>query len=86
MNAGKTTIMVGGTGLDLLQSSGKFSCVICRTGVGSVVFNVTDAFTGCTRSTEGSSTFKRAQTTGALDFKELPDPKSKTTGGGYGYI
>ena len=35
VNAGKTKIMICGTGLDLLQSSGKFPCTICRTGVGS---------------------------------------------------
>ena len=35
VNAGKTKIMICGTGLDLLQSSGKFPCTVCRTGVGS---------------------------------------------------
>ena len=35
VNAGKTKIMTCGTGLDLLQSSGKFSCAVCLTGVGS---------------------------------------------------
>ena len=35
VNAGKTKIMIFGTGLDLLQSSGKFPCAVCRTGVGS---------------------------------------------------
>ena len=35
VNAGKTKIMVCGTGLDLLQSSGEFPCAVCRTGVGS---------------------------------------------------
>ena len=33
INAGKTKIC--GTGLDLLQSSGEFPCLVCRTGVGS---------------------------------------------------
>ena len=28
-------IIIGGTGLDLLQSSGKFPCAVCRTSVGS---------------------------------------------------
>ena len=31
VNAGKTKIMICGTSLDLLQSSGKFHCAICRT-------------------------------------------------------
>ena len=35
VNAGKTKIMICGTSLDLMQSSGKFPCAICRTGVGS---------------------------------------------------
>ena len=35
VTAGKTKIMICGTGLDLLQSSGKFPCVVCHTGVGS---------------------------------------------------
>ena len=35
VNAGKTKVMICGTGLDLLQSSGEFPCAVCRTGVGS---------------------------------------------------
>ena len=35
VNAGKTKIMICGKGLDLLQSSGKFPCAVCCTGVGS---------------------------------------------------
>ena len=35
VNAGKTNIMICGTGLNLLQSSGEFPCAIGRTGVGS---------------------------------------------------
>ena len=38
VNAGKTKIMICGMGLDLLQSSGKFPCAVCRTGVGSNSF------------------------------------------------
>ena len=34
VNAGKTKVMICGTGLDLLQSSGQFPCTVCRTGVG----------------------------------------------------
>ena len=33
-NAGKMKIMIFGTGLDLLQSSGKFPRTVCHTGVG----------------------------------------------------
>ena len=35
VKAGKTKIMICSTGLDLLQSSGKFPCPVCCTGVGS---------------------------------------------------
>ena len=35
VNAGKTKIIICGTGLDLMQSSGEFPCAVCRTGVGS---------------------------------------------------
>ena len=35
VNAGKTKIMICGTGLDLLQSSGEFPCAVCCTEVGS---------------------------------------------------
>ena len=35
VNAEKTKIMICGTELDLLQSSGEFPCAVCRTGVGS---------------------------------------------------
>ena len=35
VNAGKTKIMICGTGLDLLQSSDVLPCAVCRTGVGS---------------------------------------------------
>ena len=51
VKAGKTKIMIRGTGLDLLQSSSKFSCAVCR----STVFNATDASTVCTRSAVGSN-------------------------------
>ena len=35
VNEGKTKIMICGTELDLLQSSGMFPCPVCHTGVGS---------------------------------------------------
>ena len=35
VNAGKTKIMICGTGLELLQSLGEFPCAVCHTGVGS---------------------------------------------------
>ena len=35
VNTGKTKIMICGTELDLLQSSGEFPCAVCHNGVGS---------------------------------------------------
>ena len=35
VNAGKTKVMICGTGLDLLQSSAKYPCILCGTGVGN---------------------------------------------------
>ena len=35
VNAGKTKVMICGTGLDLLQSSGEYPCAVCHTGVGA---------------------------------------------------
>ena len=35
VNAGKTKVMICGTGLDLLQSSGKYPCAVCCIGVGN---------------------------------------------------
>ena len=33
LNAGKTKVLICGTGLNLLQSSGEYPCAVCRTGV-----------------------------------------------------
>ena len=82
MNTEKTRIMICDTGLDLLQRSGNFPCVICRTGEGSN----TEACFVCARSALDSSAFKWIQTTGALDVKELSHPSRKTIEGGLGYI
>ena len=35
VNAGKTKVMICGTCLDLLKSSGEYPCAVCRTGVGN---------------------------------------------------
>ena len=35
VNAGKTKVVICGTGLDLLQSSGEYPYAVCRTGVGN---------------------------------------------------
>ena len=51
VNAGKTKIMICGTGLNLLQSSGEFY----HTGVGAMASSATAASTGCTRIAVDSS-------------------------------
>ena len=71
---GEHPIMVCSTGLDLLQSSCEFLCAFRRTGVGSNSIMYNGGCTGCTISARGSSTFKKTQTTGTLDVKELPEP------------
>ena len=38
INAGKTKVMICGTGLDLLQSSGEYPCAVCRTGEGNYTY------------------------------------------------
>ena len=35
INAGKTKVMICGTGLNLLQSSGEYPAAVCHTGVGN---------------------------------------------------
>ena len=35
VNAGKTNVIICGTGLDFLQSSDEYPCAVCRTGVGN---------------------------------------------------
>ena len=35
LNAGKTKVMICGTGLDLLHSSGEYPCAVCCAGVGN---------------------------------------------------
>ena len=55
VNAGKTRIMICGTGLDLPQSSGKFPCAVCRTEWAATASSATAASTGCTRNAVGSS-------------------------------
>ena len=35
VNAGKTKVMICGTGLDFLQTSCEYPCAVCHTGVGN---------------------------------------------------
>ena len=39
VNVGKTKVMICGTSLDLLQSSGEYPCTVCRIGVGNNSIN-----------------------------------------------
>ena len=55
VNAGKTKIMICGTGLDLLQSSGEFPCAVCCTEWAVTASSAKAVSTGCIRSAVGSS-------------------------------
>ena len=50
MNAGKTKIMICGTGLDILQSAGEFPCAICRIVDAATAFTAMAASTGFTKN------------------------------------
>ena len=53
VNAGKTKVMICGTGLDLLQSSGEYTCAVCRTGVGNNSIYCNGCKLGCIRNAVG---------------------------------
>ena len=54
VNAGKTKIMICGTGLDLLQSSGEFPCTAVALEWAATASSATATSTGCTRNAVGS--------------------------------
>ena len=64
VTAGKTKIMICGTGLDLLQSSDQFPCAVCCTGVGSNSIFCNGCKHWVHKKYSGSSTWKRTLTTG----------------------
>ena len=55
VNAGKTKIMMCGTGLDLLQSSGKFPSPSVALEWAATASSAMAVSTGCTRNAVGSS-------------------------------
>ena len=55
VNAENTTIVICGTGLDLLQSSDEFPCPSIALEWAVTTFSATAASTGCTRNAMGSS-------------------------------
>ena len=55
VNAGKTKIMICGTGLDLVQSSGEFPCAYVALEWAAIASSAMAASTGCTRNAVGSS-------------------------------
>ena len=71
VNAGKTKIMICGMGLDLLQSSGEFPCVVCRNGIGSnsIFCNSCQHWVHV-----GSSAWQRTLTTDVHGARELHAP------------
>ena len=55
VNAGKTKIMICGTGLDLLQSSGEFRVLSVALEWAATASSAKAVRTGCIRSAVGSS-------------------------------
>ena len=49
----KTKVMICGTGLDLLQSSGEYACTVCCTGVGNNSISAMAPNFGCLRNAAG---------------------------------
>ena len=75
VNAGKTKIMICGTGQDLLQSSGEFPCAVCRTGVGTnSIF-----CKSCMHWVRKCSGLKRTLITGVHGAREQPPLRGQTT-------
>ena len=66
VNAGKTKVIMFGTGLDLFQSSGEFPCVICRTGLGSNSMHCNGCKHWVHKKCSGVKRLKKDPTTGAL--------------------
>ena len=74
VNAGKTKIMICGTGLDLLQSSGEFPCASVPLEWAATASSAMAASTGCTRNAVGSSPWKKTLTTDVHGARELHAP------------
>ena len=70
-NAGKTKIMICGTGLDPLQSSGEFPCAVWRTGVGSNIIFWNSCKHRVHKIAESSSAWQRTLITDVHSVKEL---------------
>ena len=53
VNVGKTKVMIYGTGLNLLQSSGEYPCAVCRTGVGNNIIYCNGCNFWCIKNAAG---------------------------------
>ena len=73
VNAGKTKIMICGTGLDLLQSSDEFPCTVTLEWA-TTPSSAMASSTGCTRNAVGSSAWQRTLITGVHGARELHAP------------
>ena len=81
VNAGKTKIMICGTGLDLLQSSGKFPCAVCHTGVGSNSIQCKGCKHWVHKKCSGLNRLKKE----IQMSRNCPTHRRKTTEGGSGW-
>ena len=71
VNAGKTKIMICGTGLDPLQSSGEFPYAVCRTGVGNNIIFWNSCKHWVHKIAESSSAWQRTLITDVHSAREL---------------
>ena len=71
VNAGKAMIMICGTGLDPLQSSGEFPYAVCRTGVGNNIIFWNSCKHWVHKIAESSSAWQRTLITDVHSAREL---------------
>ena len=71
VNAGKTKIMICGTGLDPLQSSGEFPYAVCRTEVGNNIIFWNSCKHWVHKIAESSSAWQRTLITDVHSAREL---------------
>ena len=74
VNAGEMKIMICGTGLDLLQSSGQFPCASAILEWTATASSAMSASTGCTRNAVGPSAGQRTLIIDVHGARELHTP------------
>ena len=72
VNEGKTKVMICGTGLDLLQSSGEYPCAVCHTGVSNNSIHEMAANFGCITNAAGYNDLHQILIIGVYGAWEMP--------------